>query len=61
MKNALQKLMVLLLIKRIEYSDNYSITSGRLWNFKRVEIVNNVDVTNDNNAPLNTKKVLLVI
>ena len=35
----------------IEYSDNYSITSGRLWNFKRVEIVNNVDVTNDNNAP----------
>ena len=35
----------------IEYSDNYSDTSGRLWNFKRDEIINNADVTNDNNAP----------
>ena len=35
----------------IEYSDNYSDTSGRLWNFKRDEIINNEDVTNDNNPP----------
>ena len=35
----------------IEYSDNYSDTSGSLWNFKRDEIVNNADVTNENNAP----------
>ena len=35
----------------IEYSDNYSDTSGNLWNFKRDEIVNNKNVTNDNNAP----------
>ena len=35
----------------IEYSDNYSDTSGSLWNFKRDEITNNVDVTNDNIAP----------
>ena len=35
----------------IEYSDNYSDTSGRLWNFKRDEIINNEGVTNDNNAP----------
>ena len=34
-----------------EYSDNYSDTSGSLWNFKRDEIVNNANVTNDNNAP----------
>ena len=34
----------------IEYSDNYSDTSGSLWNFKRDEIINNADVTNDNNA-----------
>ena len=34
----------------IEYSDNYSDTSGRLWNFKRDEIINNADVTNNNNA-----------
>ena len=35
----------------IEYSDNYSETSESLWNFKKDEIVNNVNVTNDNNAP----------
>ena len=35
----------------IEYSDNYSDTSGSLWNFKRDERVNNADETNDDNAP----------
>ena len=35
----------------IEYSDNYSDTSGSLWNFKRDKIINNADVTNDNNSP----------
>ena len=34
----------------IEYSDNYSDTSGSLWQFKRDEIIGNADVTNDNNA-----------
>ena len=34
----------------IEYSNNYSDTSGSLWDFKRDEIVNNADVTNDDNA-----------
>ena len=34
----------------IEYSDNYSDISGSLWQFKRDEIINNADVTNDNNA-----------
>ena len=34
----------------IEYSDNYSDTSGSLLGFKRDEIVNNADVTNDDNA-----------
>ena len=32
----------------IKYSDNYSDTSGSLWQFKRDEIVNNADVSNDN-------------
>ena len=32
----------------IEYSDNCSDTSGSLWQFKRDEIANNADVTNDN-------------
>ena len=35
----------------IEYSDNYSETSGSLWDFKRDEIENNANVTNDNNTP----------
>ena len=35
----------------IKYSDNYSDTSGSLWQFKTDEIINNADVTNDNNAP----------
>ena len=35
----------------IEYSDNYFSTSGSLWHFGRDEIINNADVTNDNNAP----------
>ena len=35
----------------IEYSDNCSDTSGSLWGFRRDEIVNNADVSNDDNAP----------
>ena len=35
----------------IEYSDNYSDTSGSLWSFKRDEIADNADVTNEDNAP----------
>ena len=35
----------------IEYSDTYSDTSGSLCGFKRDEVTNNTDVTNDNNAP----------
>ena len=35
----------------IEYGVNYSSTSGSLWHFGRDEIVNNTDVTNDDNAP----------
>ena len=35
----------------IEYGVNYSSTSGSLWHFGRDEIINNADVTNDDNAP----------
>ena len=31
-------------------SDNYSDTSGSLWNFKRDEIINNEDVANNDNT-----------
>ena len=44
----------------IEYSDNYSDTSGRLWDFTRDEIVNNAEVTNDDNAPLFKYKANLI-
>ena len=43
----------------IEYSDNYSPTSGSLCQFKRDEIVNNSDVINDN-APLFNYKPNLI-
>ena len=35
----------------IEYSDNYCDTSGTLWDFKRDEIINTENVSNDNNSP----------
>ena len=35
----------------IEYGVNYSSTSGSLWHFRRDEIINNANVTNDDNAP----------
>ena len=35
----------------IKYSDNYSDSSGSLWGFKRDEIANNGNVTNDDNTP----------
>ena len=39
----------------IEYSDNYSDTSGSLWQFKRDEIEGNVDLTvDDDNIPNNS-------
>ena len=46
-----QHILILQCLCTIEYSDNYSYTSGGLWNFKRDEITNNANVTNDNNAP----------
>ena len=39
----------------IEYGDNYSDTSGSLWQFKRDEIEGDVDLTvNDNHIPNNS-------
>ena len=44
----------------IEYSVNYSDTSCSLWHFKRDEIINNADVTNDDNAPSFKHKASLI-
>ena len=39
----------------IEYSDNSSDTSGSLWNFKRDEIIRNINVTNNNSSSFKYK------
>ena len=44
----------------IEYSVNYSSTSGSLWCFGRDEIINNAYVTNDDNAPSFKQKASLI-
>ena len=44
----------------IEYSVNYSSTSGSLWHFGRDEIINNADVTNGDNAPSFKHKASLI-
>ena len=44
----------------IEYSDNYSDTSGSLWQFKRDEVPNNnADLTADNSQSLKDKAALV--
>ena len=43
----------------IEYSDNYSETSGSLWQFKRDEVPgNNADLTADNSQLFKIKQLL---
>ena len=44
----------------IEYSENYSDSSRSLWGFKRDDIVNNADVTNNDNAPSFKYKASLI-
>ena len=40
----------------IEYTDNYSDTSGSLWQFKRDEVLaNNADLSIDNNGKFNSQ------
>ena len=44
----------------IEYSDNYSNTSGCLWGFKRHDVANNANMTNNNNVPSFKYKINLI-
>ena len=46
--------------KLIEYSDNYSDSSGSLWGVKSDEVVDNADVTNDDNTPSFKQKANLI-
>ena len=45
----------------IEYCDNYSDTSGNLWQFKRDETTGNINLTNNNSSSFKYKSNLLVI
>ena len=44
----------------IEYSDNYSDTFCSFWQFKRDKIIDNADVTNDDNVPSFKYKAKLI-
>ena len=43
----------------IEYTDNYSDTSGSLWQFKRDEIIENINLTNNNSSSFTYKSNLI--
>ena len=43
----------------IEYSDNYSDTSGSLWQFKRDEIEENNNLTVDNSSSFKYKSNII--
>ena len=52
--------IAMLMYNLIEYNDNYSDTSRSLLGFKRDEVANNADVTNDDNAPSFNYKANLI-
>ena len=43
----------------IEYSDNYSDTSASLWQFKRDEIIGNINLTNNSSSSFKYKSNLI--
>ena len=47
---------VILICNLIEYSDNYSMTSGSLWNYYRDEINNDENETDNANNRINKNK-----
>ena len=52
--------IAMLMYNLIEYNDNYSDTSRSLLGFKRDDVANNADVTNDDNAPSFNYKANLI-
>ena len=43
----------------IKYSDNYSDTSGSLWQFKRDKIIGNINLTKNNSSSFKYKSNLI--
>ena len=55
--NAEEVNIVILINNLLEYSENYSMTSGRLWNYDRDEINDSANENNDgNNYRINNNK-----
>ena len=59
----MQKILILLCLdivmyNLLEYSDNYSITSGSLWNFHRDEINDSSIENNDDGNKINKNKTI---
>ena len=53
------KHIAMLMYNLIEYSDNYSDTSGSLWQFKRDEMATNANVCNANSSSFKYKSSLI--
>ena len=48
----------MLMYNQLEYSDNYSMTSGSLWNYYRDEISDSaIEINNDGNKIDNEKTI----
>ena len=42
----------------LEYSNNYSMTSGRLWNYDRDQVNGNANENNTDNHKINNNKTI---
>ena len=42
----------------LEYSNNYSMTSGRSWNYDRDQVNGNANENNTDNQKINNKKTI---
>ena len=51
--------ITMLMYNLIEYSRNYSDTSGSLWQFKRDEIIENINLMNNNSSSFKYKSNLI--
>ena len=50
--------IIMLMYNQLEYSDNYSMTSGSLWNYYRDEISDSaIEINNDGNKIDNEKTI----
>ena len=56
MDNAEDLDIVMAIHNLLKYSDNYSMTWGRLWNYYRDEVIDSANEMDDNNKKKSEKK-----